>query len=146
MTSERFADTPAGRRLVRAGLMDEETGATRKAKAARCGKCNRVIMRGLDSDFGSRLVEADPEPLTALGETLALLSGRGTVSLRWLGDRYEMHRRDHFHIRGSPAGTNGIDVLVIHDCALAVGFPLPGRESTLRDDIPVNHSPDKPPF
>lgn len=141
-----FLESPMARRLIRAGLMDADTGATRSARAVSCPKCRRHVMRGINDSFGGWVVMADPEPLSKLGEALALLGGRATVELRWLGDRYEIDQRDHFRIRGRPAGTNGIDVLVIHECALAQGQPLPQIDSTLRDDIRPELLPDNPPF
>lgn len=133
-------------RLVRAGLMDDDTGATRSARAVRCPKCRRAIFQGIGADWGGYVVQADPEPLSPLGEALALLSGRATVELRWLGDRYELDCRDHFRITGTPAGTNGIDILVRHDCALANGPPLPMIESHLRDLIETAPLPINPPY
>jgi hypothetical protein len=146
MPMTEFADTPAGKRLIKLGLLDAETGATRTARAGRCRDCQRSVMVGINANFGGRAVLADPEPLSNLGEALALMSGRSTVELRWLGDRYEIDRRDQFRIRGSPAETNGIDVLVIHDCSLALGHPLPQIESSLRDDIVAVPLPELPPF
>jgi len=141
-----FRETPAGRRLIRAGLMDEPTGATRRARAVRCESCHRAVMRGICADYAGYVVDADPTPLSRTGEALALMAGRTTVELRWIGDRYEIDLRDHFRIRGSPAGTQGVDVLVRHDCELATGPQLPHMESTLRDDIRPTILPENPPF
>ena len=141
-----FRETPAGRRLIRAGLMDEPTGATRRARAVRCESCHRAVMRGICADYAGYVVDADPTPLSRTGEALALMAGRTTVELRWLTDRYELDLRDHFRIRGSPAGTNGIDVLVVHSCELSEGQTLPQMNSTLRDDKVAIPMPELPPF
>ena len=82
---------------------------------------------------------------------LALLAGRRTFSLRWIGGRYELDRRDHWRIAGSPAGlTNGTDILVEHDCQLSVDNSLPTADTRIRDmairmttDQPL---PELPPF
>lgn len=134
------------KRLISMGVMDAETGATRRARAGRCGKCQRHVMRGIDADVSGWVVEADPEPLSRLGEALALMAGRTTVELRWLGDRYEMDSRNQSRIRGSPAGTNGVDVLVRHDCDLAIGQPLPRMDTNLRDGTVAAPLPELPPF
>lgn len=136
-------------RLARAGLVDDHGHAVgRKAKARSCPVCRRAVMTGLSSAFGGFAVSADPQPLSPMGEALALMAGRGTFSLRWLGDHYELDKRDHFRIRGSPAGTKGIDVLVEHECAKPYGGSIPNVVTTLRDyyehrSIPL---PDEPPF
>jgi hypothetical protein len=126
---------PVERRLIKAGLMDADTGATRSAKAVRCRTCRRSVLRGISADWGGLSVDVDPAPLSRLGEVLALLADRATFELRWLGDRYEIDRRDQFRIRGNPAGTNGVDVLVRHDCVMSNGPPLPTTDSQLSDDI-----------
>lgn len=141
-----FLESPMARRLIKAGLMDAETGATRRARAVACPSCRRGVMRGIDRAFGGKVVMAEPTPLSNLGEALALMAGRVTVELRWLGDRYEIDRRDHFRIRGSPAETHGIDILVVHECELSTGPPLPHTDSTLSDDIRPVPLPDNPPF
>lgn len=121
------------RRLVQAGVMDDETGATRKARAEFCGGCGAVVMVGIDGDLAGSVATCDPTPLSPTGEALALLAGRGTFELRWIGGRYELDRRDAFRIRGSPAGTNGIDILVRHDCELSKDDSLPHSDTALKD-------------
>lgn len=114
-----------------------------RTQMIRCPKCKSHVMAGPSADTNLEIV-ADPEPLSRLGEALALIDGRGTVGLLWLGDRYEIASRDHFRIRGSPAGTNGVDVLVRHECHL-VG-QLPSTESVLHDAHPQQFTGDNPPF
>ena len=121
------------KRMVAAGAMDPATGATRRARAVTCSGCRRPVMRGLDRDFGGLSADADPAPLSALGEALALLAHRPTYELRWLGGRYEIDRRDRYRIAGQPAGTNGIDILVGHDCSLSPGQNYPTIDSRVDD-------------
>jgi hypothetical protein len=103
------------RRLEGAGLMDPGTGATRRARAARCPTCRRPVMRGIDRDWGGLSIDCDPTPLSPEGEAIAIYVGRRTYELRWLGDRYEIDRRDASGIRGNPIGTLRLDVLVQHE-------------------------------
>ena len=120
--------------------------AGRAAKAEFCGRCGRSVMVGLNARFGGFEIEADPQPLTAVGEAVALMAGRATVSLAWVGDHYEIDSRDHFRIRGSPAGTNRLDVLVVHDCGLDYGGAIPNTVTklpVLSGTVPL---PDQPPF
>lgn len=117
------------RRLEMAGLLDPNTGATRRARARLCESCRRPIMRGITADHGGRSADADPTPLSPVGEALALIAGRQTLELRWT-DKYELDLRDKFRIEGQPAGTDGIDVLVEHQCGAS---PLPAFPSTLKD-------------
>jgi hypothetical protein len=100
-------------------------------------------MIGSNVDTGLEVL-ADPHPLSDWGEALALLDHRATFSLRWVIDHYEIAGRDNFRIRGSPAGTNGLDVLVRHECELAGQWPT--MQSSLNDYVaPVEYGHD-PPF
>lgn len=117
------------RRLEQAGLLDPDTGATRRARVRLCDSCRKPVMRGITADYGGRSADADPTPLSPEGEALALIAGRPTLELRWT-NKYELDLRDTFRIRGTPAGTEGIDVLVEHECHLS---PLPAHPSTLKD-------------
>jgi hypothetical protein len=145
-TSGRLPEWLA-RRLDAAGLMDISTGATRSARVAICVACQARVLRGLCADWGGWSVDADPEPLSALGEALALMAGRPTYELRWLGDRYELDGRDQFRISGAVAGTRaGLDVLVGHQCD---GAELPRARTMLRDQLWWTHAartPEEAPF
>jgi hypothetical protein len=103
-------------------------------------------MVGLNADFGGWEVSADPQPMTALGEAVAWMTGRATVELRWRYDHYEISGRDHFRIRGSPAGTNGIDVLVVHECDRDYGGLIPNTVTHLRRYSGSSLMPENPPF
>jgi hypothetical protein len=81
----------------------------------RCPACRRMTVEGADARTGLP-VRAESQPLSKLGEALALLAGRGTFSLQRIGGQLEIAGRDQFSIRGQPAGTKGVDVLVRHDC------------------------------
>lgn len=134
------------RRLDAAGLMDASTGATRSARVVICPRCQARIWRGMCAEFGGWSVDADPEPLSALGEALALLAGIPTYELRWLGNRYELDGRDAWRITGSPAGVSArLDVLAGHECD---GPVLPHAPTMLRDQIWYTHAadPEEAPF
>jgi len=122
------------------------TGQTRAAVIEHCERCGRTNWYGLNAGFGGWRVGADPQPLTIWGEALALIGGRGTVSLHWLGNRYEIDSRDSFRIRGSPAGTSNMDVLVIHDCGRDYGGGVPHMASTLRRLWAIPIDSDIPPY
>lgn len=132
-------------RLVRNGLMDGDTHATRKARAGTCSRCGRAVFRGLDADFGSCLAEADPEPLSALGEALALLAHRRTYEL-WASGLGPMTLdfRDHWRIAGRPAGRSRVDVLVEHTCGQSGKLPTTG--SVYPPPVRAADLPDEPPF
>lgn len=53
-------------------------GHGRAATAHRCPDCRQTIVVGLDSDTCASTARADPTPITPLGETQAVLTGRVT--------------------------------------------------------------------
>jgi hypothetical protein len=127
------------RRLEAMGLMDPDTGATRRARSRLCEQCRRPIMRGIDADWGGRSVDCDPTPVSQLGETLALIDGRRTYELRYLGtgtgaQRYEIDHRTPERIRGNPPGTKRLDVLIEHNHD---GKQYPNTPSELKDNTPA---------
>lgn len=131
--------------LIDNGSMTE-TGITRAAKPRRCKQCNQPIIVGLNDDQCAFETHADPQPLSALGEAIALLEGRTTIALANEGGRWVLHRRDDFQIRGRPAGTTPRwDVLRTHTC----GTPTPTgptaapstHPSTTRERLPANAPP-----
>ena len=147
------SNIPAGlpdyvkRRLIAAGLMDEATGATRRARARTCEVCRRPVMRGITADWGGSTADCDPTPLTAIGEATALINGHRTYELRYLGDRYEIDRRTPERIHGNPIGTQGLDVLVEH--THDGGHNYPRGQTMIKDrhqTTPDAQLPDKPPF
>lgn len=130
------------RQLEAAGHIDPTTGATRTARMSWCPSCRRGVMRGIDADSCGRAADCDPTPLTAHQEALALLAGRATFSLHWIG-KYILHRRDQWQIRGEPAQSKpGMDVLVEHQCSLATGIPHPFTVGPTAE----KETPDECPF
>ena len=90
-------------------------------------------------------VTLDSRPLSRLGEALALVAGRGTFSLQRFAGRLEIANRDQFRIRGQPAGINGVDVLVRHECDKA-GNDLPRTASNIPGIRQSALLPDQPPY
>lgn len=136
--------------LVDSGAMTAE-GVTRRARGRTCRKCRAPILAGLDGDSCAQSVEVDPTPLTAIGEAMALLGGRGTWQLVRRGggrDGHELIRRDRDLIRSWPAGlTEGraYDVLPRHKCRdnSLDQFMMPSRFETKADYAALS---DDPPF
>lgn len=127
--------------LIDAGHLTE-TGLTRTARPRRCRSCNQPVIAGLDNDRCALEVHADPVPLSALGEALALLEGRRTVALAHEGGRWVIHVRDDFQIRGRPAGTTPRwDVLRSHVC----GSNPPTGPATAPSSYPNTGSNTLPP-
>lgn len=112
----------------------------RAAKLRRCKTCGRYILTGLDNDMCASVANADPTPVSPLGEALALIGGRRTYTLRQTTDRLELQIRDRWQIAGSPAGTRH-DVLPEHTCE---AIDLPSAESVHQRYAVV--LPDNPPY
>jgi hypothetical protein len=94
------------------GLWDAD-GVHEKVRARLCPKCGAPVMVGLADGAP---VAVDPVPLNRIGEASALLAGRTTFALRYLG-RYELSWRSAEHITGTPAGTNArLEVVAEHMC------------------------------
>lgn len=127
------------RRLVGQGLMDGETGATRRARAVACERCGRAVFRGLDAEWGSRSRDADPVPLSGLGEVQAIMAGRKTLELSGTV-RLELNFRDRWRIGSRPAGGDKYDVLVEHRCEDKTQFDAAPRKAETKkaaiSDIP----------
>jgi hypothetical protein len=102
--------------LIRAGHMTE-SGVTRRARVRTCDRCGDVALVALDDDMCAFEVAADPHPLTALGEAMALLEQRRTFELTKSAGGYQLDRRGPGQITGRPAGTTPrADVLAEHRC------------------------------
>lgn len=102
--------------LLRAGHVTER-GVTRRVTARACQRCGGALLVGLDDDVCALEATVDPQPLSALGEALALLEGRGTWHLRRERDRFVLDPRDQTNIRAHPAGSRAReDVLREHRC------------------------------
>lgn len=116
-------------------------GVTRAARTTHCRRCGAVVMRGLDGDKAAFPATVDPEPLTALGEVLALLAGRGTYELRWVGHRYELDARDQWQIQGRPPA----EIHAVAEHACGSGLTAAGYRPDDPTPPPTEY-PDDPPF
>lgn len=112
----------------------------RAARAHRCKACGQLILTGLDNDMCASIANADPTPVSPLGEALALIGGRRTYTLHQTTDRLELQIRDRWQIAGSPAGTR-YDVLPEHTCE---AIDLPAAESVRQRYVVA--LPDQPPY
>jgi len=107
--------------------------------------CKADVLAGFDEDHCASAVIADPYPLSALGEALALLENRRSYELRRHNDGLALWVRDHWQIGGSPASDEVI-VLTDHVCGKAklpdVKIPTvkPGMK---KKGLPYD---DEPPF
>lgn len=129
--------------LVAQGHMTAD-GVTRRVTARTCRTCHAPILAGLTGLRCARDARVDPDPLSPLGEALAVLGGRATFALwRAAAGRYELENRDQFSIAGTPAGTSTrYDVLAEHVCNAA---PLPAAESVFPPPATTATS-SRPPF
>lgn len=118
-------------------------GQGRAAGAATCQHCKRTVIRGDDHHRVALLATCDPTPVDTEGELQALLAGRKTYALNWVGSRYELTRRLAINITSKPANarTADFDVLAEHKCgapqipAVATHLAIPQRP-TLSDNPP----------
>lgn len=103
--------------LINAGHWDIN-GIGRNARGRRCRDCGGWVLAGLDGDRCAEAVNVDPTPLSALGEAMALVGGRGTYALRREGPGFRIDRRHRWAIAGEPAGSPGqrYDVVAAHAC------------------------------
>lgn len=92
------------------------TVMSRYAQTDTCRHCRAPVLTGLDEDLCAFHATTDPNPLTALGEALALLAGRRTYELRRRGEnRLGLYRRDRWQIQGRQAGDQHF-VVADHQC------------------------------
>lgn len=123
--------------MIPAWLLRTHGDVFRAAGLRHCPRCKNPILTGLDDDAAARTAHADPTPIAALGEALALLAGRATYDLMTTGQRKELWRRDQWHIQGA----RKYPVLPEHRCGQ--------RLDTHLDPIPARRryvSPATPPF
>ena len=132
------------RRLIAQGLMDEATGATRRARAVACEQCGLAVWRGIDEDYGGMVADCDPLPLSSLGETQAVIMGRRTYELSEYGGRLEVTKRNSGRRRTRPVGTKRMDVVVGHQCGNTQQFDT--DESNRPGRAGKTELPDEPPF
>ena len=120
------------------------TGNSRTARVSTCTPCQAPTIVGLDVDHGGFATTCDPTPLTQLGEVLAILAGRRTLTLRRRAGRLELDRRDDLRISWEPAEAGPWDVLAVHTCHAA---PLPSTTSTITPATTDGWGlPEDPPF
>lgn len=127
------------------GLWNED-GIARRARARLCPKCGDPIMVGLDADVAAYPAKCDPTPLNALGEVQALMTGRATWHLNYIGGRYEINYRYAEHIKAHPAGSDPrVEVLAEHKCGMATPVNLRGAYMDTPHTRKANDN-DEPPF
>lgn len=122
-------------------------GITRKAKPRRC-KCRALILAGLDHPTTCAIERrVDPDPLTPLGEALALVEGRYTISLNHEAGAYVLNQRYALQIQTWPAGTRASeDILRQHRCSTP---PIVGpllAPSNFSASRPKTSASSTPPF
>lgn len=134
--------------LIAAGHVTE-TGLTRRARIRTCRhvKCRDQVLVGLDSDICALEAACDPYPLSRLGEALALVDGRRTLTLRREGPGWVLDWRDAHEITSSPAESRPRrDVVRQHRC----GTPRPAGDLLAPTTFPEVHPPEPagavPPF
>lgn len=110
-------------------------GIGRHAQLGACRRCSAPVLRGLDADMCAFTAEADPTPLTAVGEVLALAASRPTYTLH--GRPPVLTVRSRHHISRYPANKN--TVLPEHQChapalptRIIPEYPAPERKADAR--------------
>jgi hypothetical protein len=119
--------------------------AHRTARPVNCEECGRYVLRGLTRDKGGISVDCDPEPLSPLGEVMALLAGNRTYESQWFAGQHTISWRDKYAIAAHIAGDQ-IDVLIRHDCQRSPLYDFPRMRSvqsvrTVTEELPID-----PPF
>lgn len=87
-------------------------GVRRAIRATTCRDCGAGILTGLDADRAALPVVVDVDPVTELGEVLALAAGRVSYNLRIGNGACELDRRDR-HTISAPRRYR---VVVSHEC------------------------------
>ena len=142
------ATTPTWLRdhLLRTGHI-AETGVSRGAKLRRCRRCGVFVLTGLDADMCALEVQADPTPLSPLGEAFAVVEGRRTFALHRAGGRWEIDWRDAGDIASHPAGSaRREDVLRQHRCGDQDQPAALTAASTFPETAPTPSDEADPPF
>lgn len=123
--------------MIPAWLVRRHGDTFRNAGLHLCPRCKHPVLSGLDDDNAARTAHADPTPINAIGEALALLSGRATFDLTSGDGKKQLWRRDQWNI----AGRRKYPVLPEHRC----GQPLDAHA----EQVPAAAryaTPDAPPF
>lgn len=116
-------------------------GISRTAKVRRHA-CGRYVIAGLDDPRCAGPAITDPDPLSAAGEALAVLTGRTTYNLVRTGTLVELDHRNAIIIAGSPPGSRGHDVVATHVCDAP---PLPTMP-TAYTITATKEATDEPPY
>lgn len=131
--------------LIASGHMTE-TGATRQARIRTC-TCRHQVLVGLDSDVAALEATCDPYPLSPLGEALALLEGRRTLTLRREGRGWVLDWRDAHEITSAPAASQARrDVVRQHRCRTTSPAAELLAPSTFPETKPPAPANARPPF
>lgn len=78
--------------LLSTGALNAD-GISRKARASRCGTCNRRTLTGLDAERAAGVAVVDSQEIDRIGELLAVVRGLPTFTLRRIGGRWELDHR-----------------------------------------------------
>lgn len=114
-------------------------GISRTTRPRTCRTCHTLTLTGLDADRAGLPVRVDPQPLTPLGEAMALTAGRRTYEHNTAN---QLNPRSPGHIAHHPAATNtDSDVHASHLCGTS---PLPTTRSVR--DKPRPPKSDRAPF
>lgn len=90
-----------GYEAIRAAALIE--ASLRQAKLHICQRCRAECMRGDDNDNCAMTATVDIDPIDAFGESLAVLSRRGTYDLIPMSGKtakpgaMELHHRQNYH-------------------------------------------------
>ena len=127
------------RHLENTGRLNAD-GIRRNAHARTCTRCGCTILTGLDANTCALAADADPTPISPLGEAVALLAGSRTYDLVCTGQRTELNHRDRHNI----AGPRRWPVLASHRCGTQwPADPNPPIPLGMRHPQPT---PEGPPF
>lgn len=115
---------------------------------ARWCDCGAAILTGYDADRVAFLAHTDTQPISAIGELIAINQNRRTYQLEPRGKGYALTRRAAWAISAKPAGATrpGItwDVVAQHVCG---ADPLPATQSNLtQPEATATPTDTLPPF
>lgn len=109
------------RHLEQTGRANTDS-VSRDLTAGTCPRCRAHVLRGLDGDICALALTVDPDPVSRVGEALALITDRRTANVTRSNGRWRLHHRDPWRIRGPRFGL----VLAEHRCSA----PLPLADPT----------------
>ena len=121
--------------LIADGVMDTAR-VTKTAKPRTCHQCGTSILAAID-DIVAHRINLDPAPINALGEAIAILTGRTTYGIFY----GEPTQRDSAEITYRPANVRPI--YAAHHCHAP---PLPPQPEFLARVMPTPTADDFPPF